>query len=169
MKRFVVSVLALCFVLSLASCAKTAEPAEVPADFRFSLEWGVNGESAYDSETGKLVKQKIASRPEDYTTTLWLSDGQKAEIFCLIRDMDPDKYPDEYKPLKGRSSPSSDIVLTVSYDGKTKTITCADVPSGNAPDGIKGKKFMAVHDRIVGIIKSSAEWQALPDYEFFYD
>ncbi len=83
--------------------------------------------------------------------------------------MKPETYPDEYNPLKGGTAPTRNIIITVSYNGKTKTITCMNVSLGNTPDGSKGKKFMAVHDKIVDIITSSAEWQALPDYEFYYD
>lgn len=169
MKRWLALFFAATFLFSLSSCAKESDPADVPEDFCFSLEWDCNGDSTYDSKTGKLVKQKIAMKIEDYTTTLLLTDDQKAEIYGLIRNLKPETYPDEYNPLKGSSEPSRNIILTVSYNGKTKTISCTDVSLANTPKGNKGKKFMLLHDRIVEIIKSSTEWQALPDYEFYYD
>lgn len=192
MKRLIVFALMIAAVFSLTACSKQAEqtgtPPSAPAseavtawkentdassdrmeEFCFSLEWGCNGDSTYDSQTGKLIKQKVATDVDAYTTTLLLSDEQKAEIFRLVSDMKPETYPDEYNPITGMSSPSRTIVLSVTYGGETKTITCEDVSLQNTPDGSKGKRFMAVHDKIVEIITASAEWQALPDYEFYYD
>lgn len=169
MKRIIIVALVLTLVFSLTSCVKQVNSVDVPADFCFYIEWDCNGDSTYDSKTGRLVKQKSATKIEDYTTTFLLSDEQKAEIFSLISDMKPETYPDEYNPLKGVTEPTRNIIITASYNGKTKTITCMNVSLGNTPDCNKGKKFMAVHDKIVGIITSSAEWQALPDYEFYYD
>ncbi len=177
MKKYAFLILAAAFLLLLAACGnesgKTEEngsgKTEVPEDFVFSLTWGCCGDSTYNSETGELVKQKIATDVSAYTTTFFPTDEQKAEIYALIAEMQPEEYPDEFDPIKGKSSPSRNIILTVTMNGKTKTITCLDVSFDNTPDGAKGKKFMAVHDAIVSMLTNSEEWLALPDYEFYYD
>lgn len=168
MKRLMSLSLALMLVLSLTACATPEKPTDYPEDFCFSLEWSVEGDGTYDSKTGRLVKQKTAKKVEDYTTTFFLSDEQKAELFELISDMDPETYPDEYNPVIGSTQPSMSIVLSVTYDGKTKTISCANVALTGEPDGPAGEKFIAVYNRIIEMIMLSAEWQLLPDYEHLY-
>lgn len=177
MKKITTVLLAAVFVFLLAGCGnnneKTGtsvnEKTEVPGDFAFSFTWGCNGDSTYDSVTGELVKQKIATDLKAYTTTFFLSDEQKAEIYGLIVKMEPEKYPDEYDPLQNKSKPSRDIILSVTVNGNTKTIVCRDVSLDNAYNGVMGKKFMEVHDAIVAMLTDSEEWKALPDYEFYYD
>ena len=143
----------------------------VPEDFTFSLVWGCGGDSYYDSKTGTLVKQNCATNVKDFTTVFYMSDLQKAEIYDLICDMQPETYPDSFDPLIGASAPSRTIILTVKTgnDSAAKTITCKDVTLGNEPNGKMGEKFMKVHDKIVKIVTSSNEWRSLPEYEFFYD
>lgn len=177
MKKYTLFMLAAVFVFLLSACGnksgKTEEnvsgKTEVPEDFVFSLTWGCDGDSTYNGETGELVKQKIASDLKAYTTVFFPTEEQKAEIYALIAEMEPEEYPDEFDPIKGKSAPSRDIILTVTMNGKTKTITCLDVSFDNTPNGAKGKKFMAVHDAIVSMLTNSEEWLSLPEYEFFYD
>ena len=139
-------------------------------DFRFSLVYGIAGDLTYDSETGVLVKQRVATHVEDYTTTYFFTDEQKNRIYDLIVEMDPVSYPDEYNPIADgiASEPSYEIVLTVTYNGVTKTITCHDIAIGAAPKDEQGEKFLAVLDAIRDILVASDEWKALPEYEFFY-
>lgn len=150
----------------------TVTPTEhiVPEDFCFSLIYGVCGDLTYDSETGVLVKQRVATHVEDFTTTLFFTDEQKTQIYDLIVEMDPASYPDEYNPIADgiASDPSYEIVLTVAYDGTTKTITCHDIAIGADPKDEQGERFLAVLDAIMEIIYASEEWQALPEYEFLY-
>ena len=169
MRKIIALLLALPFVLSLASCRGTEVVTDVPDDFGIYMEWGCGGDSTYDSQTGKLVKQNIATDVDAYTTTFFLSDAQKTELYRLITEMQPETYPDKYNPIKGMSAPSRTIVLSVTYNGTTKTIACGNVSLGNEPDGRQGKRFMAVHDALVGFVTQSEEWRALPEYEFLYD
>ena len=142
----------------------------IPEDFSFSLIYGVAGDLTYDSETGELVKQRTATNVEDYTTTFFFTDEQKEEIYDLFVAMDPASYPDEYNPFDPlvRSDPSDEIVLTVTYHGVTKTITCHDVPIGAEAVDEQGERFMDVVHAVTKIIYASDEWQALPEYEHFY-
>lgn len=169
MKKILFLIPVFVLVFSLSSCSYLDSDSDVPKDFNFYLEWGVNGDSTYDSNTGKLVKQKIATKVEDYTTSYFLSDEQKAEIYRLIADMNPEKYPDMYNPTKGESTPTYNIILSVTYNGVTKTITCKDISLGSTPNGAQGRKFLKVYHAIVDIIEQSDEWRSLPDYEFYYD
>lgn len=149
--------------------APTAETG-IPEDFSFSLVYGVCGDLTYDSETGVLVKQRVATHVEDYTTTLFFTDEQKNRIYDLIVEMDPASYPDEYNPIADgiASDPSYEIVLTVTYDGVTKTITCHDIPIGAPAKDEQAERLLKVVAAITTMIYASDEWQALPEYEFLY-
>jgi hypothetical protein len=154
--------------LGLYGCAeKTVETA---TDFSFSLTWDCYGLSSYDSTTGELIKTKDTENPQKYITTYYLTEEEKNDVYNLILKMKPENYPDEYNPFKRQISfPSRDIILTVKYNGITKTISCNEITlEGEATDK-KGRNFMNVHDKIVDILTSSDEWKALPDYEFYYD
>lgn len=141
---------------------------EVPEDFRFSLVWNTMGESFYDSSTGKLVKTNNATHPEDYVTVYEMTDKEKRRVFEMIKDIDIMSYPDDYNPMKYKSKPSRNIILTVSYGDISKTITCNGIGLGDETVDEKGEKFMALHDLIVQILTQSNAWKKLPDYEFLY-
>ncbi len=83
--------------------------------------------------------------------------------------MNPASYPDEYSPLKGSTIPSLMIILTATYNGVTKTITCHSVPIGGEAVNEQGEAFMEVLHAITKAIYASDKWQALPDYEFYYE
>ena len=193
MKRLIAAVFVLTLVFSFAACENntaetqpapdtsgvpetqvvTNEPTDetgIPEDFSFSLVYGVAGDLTYDSETGELVKQRTATNVEDYTTTFFFTAEQKYQLYDLFVVMDPASYPDEYNPFDPlvRSDPSDEIVLTVTYHGVTKTITCHDVPIGAEAVDEQGERFMDVVHAITKIIYASDEWQALPEYEHFY-
>ncbi len=144
----------------------------IPEDFSFSLVYGVAGDLTYDSETGELVKQRTATNVEDYTTTFFFTDEQKEEIYDLFVAMDPASYPDEYNPFDESvcSDPSYEIILTVTYNGVTKMITCHDVAIAfdMPPKDVQSEKFRNVLNAITKILYASDEWQALPEYEHFY-
>ena len=86
----------------------------------FFLRWGVFGISSYDSKTGVLIKTTdVFNRsPDDYKTSLTLSDAQRLRIDELINELDIESYPDEYDPYLAEdgttieSSPSATIVLS---------------------------------------------------------
>ena len=65
---------------------------EVPEDYSFSLTWGVNGISSYDSSTGKLVKTSDATNPEEYETTYILTEAEQEEIREFLSDLDLNAY-----------------------------------------------------------------------------
>lgn len=192
MKRLFAVVLLLALLLSLTACERSAavtgspDPSALPVtqemseapttetgipdDFSFSLIYGILGDLTYDSETGVLVKQRSATHVEDYTTTYFCTDEQRYRLYDLIVEMDPSSYPDEYNPIADNisSSPSYEIVLTVTYHGTTKTITCHDVAIGTPGKDEQGERLLAVVEAIAEILYASDEWQALPEYEHFY-
>lgn len=139
-------------------------------DYSFSLTWDVYGISSYDSETGTLIKTTDATRPEDYTTDLKLTEQQYAAIWELIKGLDMESYPDEYNPHEGLISlPYMTLILSVKGGGIDKTITAEETVLSYVTDNAKGQKFLDVCKGIVDILTATDEWKALPQYEFLYD
>ena len=142
----------------------------MPEDFSFSLTWGSYGISSYDSVSGKLVKTSDATHPENYITELILTGEEFDSIFEIISALDVDSYPDIYNPNPDvMQEPSVTLVLTVTNNGETKTISAVDICDDAAHADAKGKKFINACREISQILTSSEEWQALPDYEFYYE
>jgi hypothetical protein len=168
----ILSLLLVCEILlvSLVGCAEKPMPKEMPEDFSFSLSWGVYGISSYDSRTGKLVKTKDATNPEDYVTYLKLPDEALEFIYEDLRRLDVESYPDEYDPdpMMG-SNPSADLILTVRMGDYVKTIAAKDVSLSYQSLSLKGQRFIDTCLSIRDILTATDEWQALPDYEFYYD
>lgn len=172
MKKILSLVFVLLLVLSLAACSKPTEPAvTVPEDFSFCLTWGVCSDSSYDSATGKLVKDANATKPEDYTTCHTLTPEEEAYIYALLETLDPTSYPDRYDPQTVRSKPSITFILSVRAHGSEKTIHAAGIdpwPEAKAADE-KGQLFLDTCWAIYKLLTATEEWQALPDYETYYE
>ena len=150
-----------------------------PEDFSFRFVWGCYGISSYDSLTGELVKTTDATHPEDYVTTLVLSDARRQEIWSLLSALELETYPASYDPyndpeseLKVATEPNRDLILTLRADGREKTVTCRGICLGGP--GLQGydekaRAFLEVCSRLTQLLEQSPEWQALPEYEFFYE
>lgn len=164
----------ICFI-ALYGCKQTKSDPEkviVPKDFTFSITWDCYGISSYDSGTGTLIKTNHATHPEDYITTLELSEDVLKEIYIkLTEDMDIYSYHNNYNPFSYDSRPTETIIISMTADGKSKTVTCENIAFGDPEDAKnkKGQKFIYVKNEIVNMITNTEEWQSLPDYEFGYD
>lgn len=185
MKRIIALLICMTLMAALPSCVvmdaanagtKGAETNSKEASsekldtFSFSLTWGTYGISSYDSSTGKLVKTTDSTHPEDYITTYKLTEEQKAQIYKLIEELDITSYPDEYNPNGNASSkPSMTLILSVTSDTVQKTVEAADIAITYYSDNKKGQAFLDVCKAIQDILTATDEWEALPEYEFFYD
>ena len=177
-KKKAVTICIVCIILcmtAICGCTQTnidPEKVQVPEDFLFSITWNVYGISSYDSETGTLIKTTDATHPENYITNLELSEETLKEIYIkLTKDIDLYSYKNEYNPFSFVSQPTQTIIISLTADGASKTVTCEDIALGDAEEARtqKGRKFMKVRDEIVEIITNTEEWKSLPDYEFGYD
>ena len=179
MSKKLTTIFIVILTLISTTCGCTAsKKTELPEDYSFSLIWGVNGISYYDSATGKLVKTNDATKPEDYITTHTLSEEEQKEIRELLSGLDLDSYPNEYDPYNNpnsnkrvMTSPSQDIVLTVNLGEEIVEIKCIDIALSHGNYGYNGaaRDFLAVVERIEEILVTTDEWQALPEYEFLYE
>ena len=142
----------------------------------YSLRWGAYGISSYDSRDGKLVKTTDATRPEDYVTYFRPSLDEQYEIYKMIVGLDVFSYPDTFDPFNdpeaeewAASKPSATVVFYVRQGGSEKLIKAENVCLGYSSNYEKGQKFLDVVKYITDILTSSKEWEALPDYEFYYE
>jgi hypothetical protein len=146
----------------------------LPGDFSFFIVWNTYGISSYDSKTGDLIKDNNASDVSKYMTTYKLTDAELERVYRALAIIDD--LPDEYDPYndpsaenKISSKPSQTIMVTVTKNGKTKTVTCENVClSGEGYDD-NAKTFLLAVDVIKSILTNTKAWQKLPDYEFYYD
>ena len=172
MKRIIILWLIFVMTLSVTGCNINGEirnDADVPEDFSFSLTWNTFGISSYDSQTGKLVKTKDATNPEDYVTYYQLTDEDKAYVYDLIMELDVNSYPDLYDPGNGGSEPSMTLILTVYMNGEIKNINARDIASDFASNNEKGQMFLDTCKNISELLMATEEWKALPEYEHFYE
>ena len=193
MKRFMIFVLCATLLLAvLTSCvvkdvhdgltelvpeSGTRKPenekteSDLKESFSFALEWNVNGDSTYDSKTGTLVKQKIATNLDDFTTTLKLSDEQLAEAYEILSKLDYSDYPlnENYNPSEGVSIPADTLILTVRIGGVTRKITAKNIAIMAEGKDKAGKAFLEACGALKEMIYATPEWQSLPEYEFLYD
>ena len=146
-------------------------PSATVDTFSFSLVWGCYGISSYDSETGTLVKTTDATNPADYITAYTLTDQQKQKILGLIVSLNVTSYPDDYDPHQGQlhSSPSMTLILSVKLGSIEKTITAADIAMHYESPDPRGQAFLSVCKEIEDILIATDVWNALPEYEHFYD
>ena len=176
MKRTIALLAALALLLPLLGC-RSAESGAGSAPggsgeeiLSFALTWDVYGISSYDSATGRLVKTKDATHPEDYVTTCTLSAETMDEIRALLASLDVNSYPDEYNPTPSQASePPMTLILTVRTDGGEKTIRAENISLSFSSDNKKGQAFLDACKTIRDLLTATDEWKALPDYEFYYE
>lgn len=140
-------------------------------EFSFSLTWGCYGISSYDSGTGELIKTTDTTHPEDYVTTCRLSEEEMLRIFDIVSRLNVESYPDVYNPHRDgfASEPPMTLVLTVHTDSVQKTITAKNIAYSFSSPKVKGQAFLSACEEIKDILTGTDEWQALPDYEYYYD
>lgn len=166
MKKTVSILLVMILLLTVSGCR--AQKSDIPEDFAFSITWNTDGISSYDSKAGKLVKTNDATNIDDYTTDYQLTAEDKEYIYNLISDLDIDSYPETYDPQNGLSKPSVTLILTVTGNGKQRSVTAAGISSTFTSEDEKGQAFLSACENIINRITATAEWKALPDYERQY-
>ncbi len=166
MKRILAALLLT--LIFIAGCF--SESPEPLTDYSFSLTWGTYGISSYDSKTGRLVKTTDATKPEDYVTTLILTEEQKAEIGAILAELEFNEYPEVYNPNSALASePPMSLILTVQTGVTAYRIAAEDIAQEFESDHKQGQAFLDCCRGIIEILTESEEWKALPEYEFLYD
>ncbi len=176
-KKDIIAVLALalCTVLCIVCASalsrdKKTENNPAQEDFSFALTWGCYGISSYDSATGKLVKTTDATHPEDYVTEYRLTEAERQQIQRLIRELDLDGYPSRYDPNPDVSSePSMTLILTARTAEGEKTVRAENIAIMTDAKDARGRKFLDACRAIEELLYATDAWQALPEYEYFYE
>lgn len=113
---------------------------ELPPDFSFSIVWGTRGISSYDSKSGKLIKTKDTDNIKKYTNYVKMSENELKLVYqYLCIDIDLFKYPSSYDPFNEPDSdtmvisfPSQTIIISVTANGQTHTVTCSDIANDSS-------------------------------------
>ena len=149
-----------------------------PEDFSFAFVWNCYGISSYDSATGKLVKTSHATHPEDFCTTLELTAEQRALVWDWLSELELESYPAQYDPYnppdaetKLASEPNRDLILTLRADEQEITVACRGICLDGAGNGYdrRARAFLQVCDKLTDLLTGTPAWEALPEYEFFYE
>ncbi len=160
------------------TAAKETTSVELPTDFSFSLVFGTYGVSSYDSKTGKLVKTTDATDVSKYTAYVKMSESELKQVYAaLCQEIHLQDYPKSYDPFndpnsnkKTMSSPNQTIIISVTANGETYTVSCFGIPYGSSDDFYckEAEAFWKAYKKVVGLIVSFPEWEAFPDYEHYY-
>ena len=144
-------------------------PLGIP-NYEFTLSWGAYGNHSYDSETGKLVKMKEATHPEDYETVHLLTEDERVRCWQYLMNSNYTAFPEGFDPDKNvASEPPSAISLSVTCEGETKKVSCSDSAYfiETAEPGVP--EFFENIGEITQLLMETEEFRALPDYEFYYE
>ena len=183
MKRFLSAVLIPFLLIAvLPGCSRNSGDG-----FSFRIRWGVMGQSSFDSGTGVLIKTTNASDPDKFKTKLKLRREDLAELSELAAALDLSVIPDApetYEPYITEgigwalAKPANTLELTLCTEQGEKTILCKgslslmlweeDTGERYEPVGANGEAFVTLVRRILGMIRSSKAWKALPEYEVLY-
>ena len=188
MKKIIISAALILVACIVAGCLQ-AQPAGTAGSsagdgtgktdgFRFSLRWGTYGISSYDSGSGRLVKTTDATDPDRYVTEMHLSEKDLEYVAQALKALNIASYPSSYDPFNApgaetmvASEPSTTIVLSATFDGRTATVTCPGIADLGENDcySEQGKNLIHTVKELIAMITGTPEWQALPEYEFFYE
>lgn len=85
--------------------------------------------------------------------------------------MNVNNYPETYNPHDDglSSKPSMTLILTVRVGERERVIKAKNIALTYESSNQKGQYFLTTCEAISGILTSTEEWKALPDYEFYYD
>lgn len=159
----------LIVVILLTGCSRDSAKSDMPEDFSFSYVWGANGNSSYDSTTGKLIKDRMANTEKKFETTLKLNKEELNEIWEQLSDIDISGYPTYYNPKPDvHSEPSMTIELRISYGDVQKLVACRNICYSYQSGDEKGQKFLSLCKMIEDMIIATDEWKELPEYENYY-
>ena len=85
---------------------------------------------------------------------VFLTEEQKKEIIETLDRIGIESYPEYYDPFaESQNLDKQDVILYVSYNGKTKLIKCFDVPLFTEPAADeKGAALIDLLERILNMV-----------------
>ena len=139
------------------------------ADFNFRLNFNTYGRDQIDTYNGTFTKDLIL----DGTKTIdsKLPDEIKNEIYKLMTEIDIMSFPDMLTVEGMAVTPSCNYELTITMDGKTKTIVWNDgfYPSMNAKLPKVNTDFLRVVTMVSDYIYSTDAYKNMPKANGGYD
>lgn len=169
MRKIIMLFVILLSLLCVSGCSGIAPmPEKMPPDFDFSIAWGVNKLNSYNSRTNLLIKD--LGDQGSAQVDLAINNDKMNEIYDDFLVIDIISYPHEvYLYGEGHFvSPSIELEITVMYKWGSFTVMlpCANI----IPDEeiVNGEELLVVGNRIIEYIKSTDEYQSLPNYDPIY-
>lgn len=154
-------------IIILAGCststAQTQMPSEMPDDFNFSVNYGVQGKRKVDTFTNSIIKDLV----EDGTieASLTLSNEEMKDIYRKMVEMNIMGELNLDKIKICHSEPEIWTEWTIQANGETKsiqyTVFCNETDTS--------RKFLALQDYIHLIVIKKEEYKKLPESRGYYE
>lgn len=136
------------------------------SDFEFSIIWGVNGNTSYNSETNRLIKSNMTADADKYSADLIIFCYERIRIKNIVDSIDLTSYPAEYNSNEGISGePSTNFMLSVTENGKATRFSCSNILIYFESSNEKGQKFLSACKSIINILENTDKWKSLPEDE----
>lgn len=138
-------------------------------DFNFRLNFSTYGKSQIDTYKGTLTKDLILDGSK--TIEFKIPDNVKKDIYKLMMDINILSYPDTLKVDGMAITPSCDYELTVTINGKTKTIIWKEGFPPFMTDNLskENQNFLKLVKHIDDYICSTEEYKKMPKERGAYD
>ncbi|MDP4179565.1 MAG: hypothetical protein Q8942_00550 [Bacillota bacterium] len=138
-------------------------------DFNFKLNFNTYGKDQIDTYKGTFTKDLVIDGTK--TIDFKIPDSVKKDIYKMMMDIDIMSFPNSLK-VEGMSvTPSFDYKLTVTINGKTKTIVWnegfyTDMNTNLPKDNVN---FLKLVKHISDYIHSTEEYKNMPQANGGYD
>jgi len=159
-------VLNLILLLALASCSGETKTCE----FSFEIEVKSSNSFSYNSSTGSLRKLINPFKKEIIfaDTTYQFSKDAFCDLMRMVQSYKIMEYPNEFRPESDiRMDPSPSYLVKFTVGNETKEISWKE--NTEIFNTIKANNFKKVLNKIENIILSSAEFQSLPEGEYYWE
>ncbi len=182
MKKVLLTVIALLIFISAAvGCTPEAvresvapPPDEMPSDFDFSLNFGIDGKNVIDTYEDTFTKDLIIAGTE--TIPFEIPADKMREIYAEFLIYEIYALPDNINDATpiygsyGTLTPAAVYTLRYTCDGETRTIVSDDGGPWDSDDG-----YPITHERLVTFVTfvkdyiySTEEYQSMPEEEGGY-
>lgn len=139
-------------------------PETMPADFAFSIKFGITSKNEINTFTGTVTKDLVAKGTA--TTTIAFTKEEMEEIYEKMREFNV-LEPKKLIPLvkRGEKTPYSEDFWSIRLNGQTIDFYWTDRYIGTTRDG---EELSQLREFIFEIVKNKEEYKKLPEAEGGY-
>ncbi|WP_052415723.1 hypothetical protein [Paenibacillus graminis] len=145
--------------------AAAAMPEQMPGDFAFSVRYGITAKNEINTFKGRVTKDLISKGSA--AAKLRLTDAEISGIYQQMREMNVlGDMELEIADKSCRQAPYEEEHWIIRVNGEQKELAWSEEYCQIPPDA---KKLKELRTRIVKLVQSKSEYQALPEAVGGYD